>query len=84
MAARIRLRRMGKNKKPFYRIVVADSKAPRDGKFIETLGHFNPFKYPDSIVLNEERTKYWLSNGVKPTEAVRKLLKKKGINVNSI
>ncbi len=76
---KIRLRRMGAKKQPSYRIVVADSRAARDGKFIEVLGHYNPRTEPPTIVINEERLKYWLSQGAQPTESVEKILHSKGL-----
>ena len=79
MAVKIRLRRMGKKKAPFYRVVVADSRSPRDGKFIEELGYYDPTKEPSVIKFDEEAAKKWLANGAKPTETVGKLLKQAGI-----
>ncbi len=76
---KIRLKRMGANKKPFYRVVVADARASRDGKFIDELGTFNPLTDPATISINEEKAQKWLSNGAQPTETVRALLKKSGI-----
>ena len=76
---KIRLRRMGAHKKPFYRIIVADSRAPRDGKFIEELGYYDPMTEPANIKIDEEKAKKWLANGAKPTETVAKLLKIAGI-----
>ena len=76
---KIRLRRMGAKKAPFYRVVVADSRYPRDGRFIEEIGHYNPRREPVEIVINEERAKVWLKNGAQPTETVKALLKKSGI-----
>jgi len=76
---KIRLRRMGAKKQPSYRIVVADSRAARDGRFIEVLGHYNPRTEPPTIVVNEERLKYWLSQGAQPTESVEKVLRSKGL-----
>jgi ribosomal protein S16 len=73
---KIRLRRMGAKKNPFYRIVVADSRSPRDGRFIEELGTYNPLTDPAEIKVDAERAKYWVSNGAQPTETVRALLKK--------
>ncbi|SNB66039.1 30S ribosomal protein S16 [Thermoflexus hugenholtzii] len=75
---RIRLQRMGKKHEPTYRIVVADSRAPRDGKFIEIIGHYNPRTEPETIVVNEARALYWLRVGAQPTEAVRILFRKTG------
>ena len=76
---KIRLKRMGANKKPFYRVVVADSRAPRDGKFIEEVGTYNPLTDPATINIDGEKIKTWLGNGAQPTETVRALLKKSGI-----
>ncbi len=73
---KIRLRRMGAKKNPFYRIVVADSRSPRDGRFIEEIGIFDPLADPEKIEVNAERAKYWVANGAQPTETVRALLKK--------
>ncbi len=79
MAVKIRLKRMGKKKAPFYRIVVADSRSPRDGRFIEEIGTYDPSKDPSVFDINEESAKKWLSTGAKPTEQVGKLLKIAGI-----
>ena len=79
MSVKIRLKRMGAKKKPFYRIVVADSRSPRDGKFIEELGYFDPLKEPAEVKIDEEKTKKWLSTGAQPTDTVKALLKKNGI-----
>ncbi len=79
MAVKIRLRRMGKKKNPFYRIVVADSRSPRDGKFIEEIGTYNPNTDPSEFKINEELAKKWLANGAQPTETVGKLFKVAGI-----
>lgn len=79
MAVKIRLKRMGRKKAPFYRIVVADSKAPRDGKFIEEIGTYDPTKDPSVLNLNEEAAKKWLSNGAQPTDTVNKIFKLAGI-----
>ena len=76
---KIRLRRMGANKKPFYRIVVADSRAPRDGRFIEELGYYDPMKKPADIKIDEEKAKKWLATGAQPTDTVGRLLKQAGI-----
>ena len=72
---KIRLRRMGAKKSPFYRIVVADSRSPRDGRFIEEIGTYNPLTDPSEIKVNLERAKYWMSNGAQPTDTVKSLLK---------
>ena len=82
MAVKIRLKRMGKKKAPFYRIVVADSRSPRDGRFIEEIGTYDPSKDPSVFDVNEESVKKWLSTGAKPTETVGKLLKIAGIENN--
>ncbi len=79
MAVKIRLRRMGQKKNPFYRIVVSDSRAPRDGKFIEEIGTYNPNTDPSVFKIDEELAKKWLANGAKPTEVVAKILKLAGI-----
>ncbi|MGI6168883.1 MAG: 30S ribosomal protein S16 [Christensenellales bacterium] len=78
MAVRIRLRRMGAKKAPFYRIVVADSRSPRDGRFIEEIGYYNPLKDPAEIKVDTDRAKYWLENGAQPSDTTRALLKKSG------
>ncbi len=79
MAVKIRLRRMGQKKAPYYRIVVSDSHSPRDGKFIEEIGIYDPNTDPSTFKVNEELAKKWLANGAQPTEAVGKLLKAAGI-----
>ncbi len=79
MAVKIRLKRMGAKKQPSYRIVVADVRSPRDGKFIEELGHYNPLTDPATIKIDEEKAKKWLTNGAKPSEKVRYLLEKTGV-----
>ena len=79
MAVKIRLRRMGQKKAPFYRIVVADSRSPRDGRFIEEIGYYDPTKEPSEIRVDEEAAKKWLANGAQPTETVRNLFKQQGI-----
>ena len=76
---KIRLKRMGAHKKPFYRVVVADIRAPRDGKFIEEIGYYNPLTDPVDINIDEEAAKKWLGNGAQPTEVVGKILKAAGI-----
>lgn len=76
---KIRLTRSGAKKKPFYRIVVADSRAARDGKFIEILGTYDPLKDPAEVKINEEKAKKWISDGAKPTDTVRALFKKQNI-----
>ncbi|HAF60264.1 MAG TPA: 30S ribosomal protein S16 [Clostridiales bacterium UBA9856] len=79
MAVKIRLKRMGAKKKPFYRLIVADSRAPRDGRFIEELGYYNPLKEPAEINIDEEKAQYWLSQGAQPTDTVKKLFDRVGI-----
>ena len=79
MAVKIRLKRMGQKKAPFYRIVVADSRSPRDGRFIEEIGTYDPTKNPSEFKVNEELAKKWISNGAQPTEVVAKILKLAGI-----
>lgn len=79
MAVKIRLRRMGKKKAPFYRIIVADARSPRDGRFIEEIGTYDPMKDPSEYRVNEELAKKWLSNGAQPTEAVSRIFKAAGI-----
>ncbi|NLM63601.1 MAG: 30S ribosomal protein S16 [Mollicutes bacterium] len=79
MAVRLRLRRMGAKKQPFYRIVAADSRSPRDGKFIENIGTYNPLTEPAEIKIDEELALKWLRTGAEPTETVRTLFKKAGI-----
>jgi small subunit ribosomal protein S16 len=76
---KIRLRRVGATKKPSYRVVVADESAPRNGAFIEILGHFNPRTEPETIVIDEERALYWLAQGAQPTATAKRLLAKNGI-----
>ena len=78
MAVKIRLRRMGAKKAPFYRIVVADSRYPRDGRFIEELGYYDPTKTPSVLKVDDEKTKSWIANGAQPTDTVKALLKKNG------
>ena len=79
MAVKIRLRRMGQKKAPFYRIIVADSRSPRDGKCIDEIGTYDPNLEPSAVSINEEAAKKWLANGAQPTEVVAKLLKQAGI-----
>ncbi|MCR5153277.1 MAG: 30S ribosomal protein S16 [Lachnospiraceae bacterium] len=79
MAVKIRLKRLGQKKAPFYRVVVADSRAPRDGKFIAELGTYDPTKEPASFEIDTEAAKKWLENGAQPTETVNKLFKKAGV-----
>ena len=82
MAVRIRLSRGGSKKRPFYRVVAADQRSPRDGKFLEKLGTYNPMlpkDHADRFLVNEERVKYWLSNGAQPTERMQKMLSQLGL-----
>ncbi|NLM28005.1 MAG: 30S ribosomal protein S16 [Clostridiaceae bacterium] len=79
MAVKMRLKRIGKKKKPFYRIVIADERAPRDGRFIDQVGTYNPLTDPSEIIFDEEKAKEWLKKGVQPTDTVKKLLKISGI-----
>lgn len=76
---KLRLRRMGRKKRPYYRIVAADSRAPRDGRFIEAIGTYNPLTNPDTVDLQEERIIYWLKNGAQPTRTVRSILSRRGL-----
>jgi small subunit ribosomal protein S16 len=76
MSVKIRLARHGAKKRPFYRIVVADSESPRDGKFLESVGTYNPLQDSDAVVLQVDRIRYWMDNGAIPTDTVRSLLKK--------
>ena len=79
MAVKIRLKRMGSKKSPFYRVVVADSRSPRDGRFIETVGTYNPVVNPAEVSINEELALQWLANGAQPSDTVRNLLSQQGI-----
>ena len=79
MAVKMRLKRIGKKKVPFYRIVVSDSRTPVDGRFIEEIGTYDPNTDPSTVKVNEELAKKWLANGAQPTEAVHKLLKNAGV-----
>ena len=79
MAVKIRLKRIGAKKAPFYRVVVADERSPRDGKFIAEIGYYNPLTDPADVKIDAEAAKKWLSNGAQPTDTVRALLKKTGI-----
>lgn len=78
MAVKIRLRRMGAKKAPFYRVVVADSRYPRDGRFIEEIGYYDPTKEPAVVKIDAEKAEQWIKNGAQPTDTVKKLLKKNG------
>ena len=79
MAVKIRLRRMGAKKNPFYRVVVADSRFPRDGRFIEEIGYYDPTKDPAVVKIDGDKAKAWIANGAQPTDTVRVLLKKNNI-----
>ena len=79
MAVKMRLRRMGAKKSPFYRIVVADSRYPRDGRFIEEVGYYNPSNEKPEIKVDVEKAKQWIANGAQPTDTVKSLLKKNGV-----
>ena len=79
MAVKIRLRRLGAKKAPFYRVVVADSRFPRDGRFIEEIGYFNPNTDPAEVKIDGDKAKSWIANGAQPTDTVKALLKKNGI-----
>ncbi|MBU0991673.1 MAG: 30S ribosomal protein S16 [Proteobacteria bacterium] len=83
MAVKIRLARRGAKKKPFYRIVVADGEAPRDGRFLEVLGTYDPLKDPAQVVFKKDRVDYWMGEGAQPTETVKSLFKKEGKNASS-
>ncbi len=79
MAVKLRLKRMGTKKRPFYRVVAADSRSPRDGRIIETVGTYNPITEPAEVKIDEEKAMKWLANGAEPTDTVRDLLKSQGI-----
>lgn len=79
MAVKIRLRRMGAKKAPYYRIVVADSRYPRDGRFIEEIGTYSPLNEPSAVVIDTDKAMQWIANGAQPTDTVRALLKKNGV-----
>lgn len=76
---KIRLRRLGAKKAPFYRIVVADSRSPRDGRFIEEIGYYDPIKQPAVVKIDADRVRHWISNGAQPTDTVRSLLRRQGV-----
>lgn len=80
MAVKIRLKRMGAKKAPFYRVVVADSRSPRDGRFIEEIGYYNPTTEPATIKIDTEKAASWIKNGAQPSDTVKRLLSKSGIN----
>ena len=79
MAVKIRLKRMGSKKNPFYRVVVADSRSPRDGRFIETVGTYNPLVEENQVTLKEDRVLAWLADGAQPSDTVRNILSKEGV-----
>ena len=79
MAVKIRLKRMGAHKKPFYRVVVADARSPRDGRFIEEIGYYNPISEPKEVKIDSEKAQKWLKDGAQPTDTVKDLFKKNGI-----
>lgn len=79
MAVKIRLRRMGAKKNPFYRIIVADSRYPRDGRFIEEIGTYDPLKTPADVKIDADKAKQWIANGAQPTDTVKDILKKSGV-----
>ncbi len=79
MAVKIRLARHGAKKRPFYRIVATDSESPRDGRFLEKLGTYNPLQETAQVVLNTDRVKYWIAQGATPTDTVRSILKREGV-----
>ena len=79
MAVKMRLTRLGKKKTPFYRVVIADARAPRDGRFVEEIGYYNPLTEPVEIKIDADKAKQWLKNGAQPTDTVKALLKKSGI-----
>ncbi|HQF42335.1 MAG TPA: 30S ribosomal protein S16 [Ignavibacteriaceae bacterium] len=79
MAVKLRLRRMGKKKQPIYKIVAADARSPRDGKFLEAVGIYNPLTNPHTVDIKEDRVNYWLNTGAQPTDTVKSLLSQKGI-----
>jgi small subunit ribosomal protein S16 len=81
LAVKLRLRRMGKKKQPIYKLVAADSRSPRDGKFLEAVGFYNPLTNPHTLDLKEDRIMYWLNVGAQPTHTVKSLLRQKGINL---
>jgi len=82
MAVKLRLKRMGSKQKPFYRIVAADSRSPRDGRFIETVGTYNPIVKENNVTVNEELVAKWIKNGAQPTDTVKSLLSKAGVWAN--
>ena len=82
MSVKIRLARHGAKKKPYYRIVVADSESPRDGRYLEALGSYNPLQDPAEVTLKADRVKYWIDQGAMPSDTVKSILKKEGLFVN--
>lgn len=84
MAVKLRLKKMGSKKRPFYRIVAADAKSPRDGRFIEIVGTYDPIKVPAVVTLDKEKAVKWIKNGAQPTDTVKSILKKEGITKSSI
>lgn len=80
MAVKIRLKRMGAKKAPFYRLVIADSRSPRDGRFIEEIGYYNPTTEPATVKIDEEKAIQWVKNGAQPSDTVKRLFAKAGIN----
>ena len=81
---KIRLRRTGRKDQPSYRIVVADSRSPRDGRFVENIGHYNPMTDPETVVVNVERATHWVAVGAQPTEAVARMLTKSGVSDEAV
>lgn len=79
MATKIRLSRMGAKKRPYYRLVVADSRSPRDGRFVEIIGHYNPLAEPAELVVDKEKAALWLARGAQPSDTVRRLLRQAGL-----
>ncbi len=79
MAVKIRLRRLGAKKSPFYRVIIADERSPRNGRFIEEIGYYNPMVEPAEVKIDAEKAKKWINNGAQPTDTVKSLLKKSGI-----
>lgn len=79
MAVKIRLKRMGSKKRPFYRVVVADSRSPRDGKFIEEIGYYNPTTEPNTVKIDADKVQKWIGYGAQPTDTVKRILKSEGI-----
>jgi len=83
LSVKLRLRRMGKKKQPIYKVVAADSRSPRDGKFLEAVGIYNPLTEPHTVNFKEDRVKYWLDNGAQPTDTVKSLLRQKGLTLKN-